>query len=195
MFRVPLYIAVILTIAFGGGIYVTRAALDATVGFGAIRLGAFEAFPQAQTGDADPYARSHRSKAGKLLFGSAEGLAFIARVDDEGDRLDPACTYVISGLTPPARFWTLFATDLDDQPLNPGEDLPAGQNSWSVLRGVDGSFRVSVSQNAQPGNWIALAANRPFKLVLNLLDTPTAGSSGVVDLVMPAVTKAGCGDV
>jgi hypothetical protein len=195
MFRVPLYIAVILSIAFGGGIFVTRAALEATVGFGAIRLGAFEAFPQAQTVDADPYAKSHRSKAGKLLFGSAEGLAFIARVDDAGNRLDPDCTYVISGQTPPARFWTLFATDLEDQPLDPGPDLPSGQNAWSVLRGKDGSFQVSVSRKAQPGNWIALAPDRPFKLVLNLLDTPTAGSSGVVDLTMPSVTKAGCGDV
>jgi hypothetical protein len=30
--------------------------------------------------------------------------------------------------------------------------------------------------------------------VLTLLDTPTAGSSGLIDLAMPVIHKTGCGD-
>ncbi len=32
-----------------------------------------------------------------------------------------------------------------------------------------------------------------FALVLTLLDTPTAGSSGLIDLAMPKIVKTGCG--
>ncbi len=109
MFRVPFLIAIALTIAFGGGIWSTLIALDATIGFGAIKLGSWEAFPQAQTVQADPYAKSHRANAGKLLYASAEGLTFIAAIDEAGDRLTGNCSYRVTGHTPPARFWTLFA--------------------------------------------------------------------------------------
>ncbi len=49
MFRFPLFIAMTLIIAFGGGIMISLYALDATAGFGAIKLGAWEAFPELQT--------------------------------------------------------------------------------------------------------------------------------------------------
>ena len=39
MFRFPLFIAMTLIIAFGGGILVSLYALNATAGFGAIKLG------------------------------------------------------------------------------------------------------------------------------------------------------------
>lgn len=195
MLRVPFLVAVMLCIAFGGGIWLTRAALTASAGFGAIKLGAWEAFPLAQTVDADPYAKTHRAETGRLLLGGSEGLSFTARVDDAGSSLDPACTYVIEGLTPPSRFWTLFAASKDDVPLDPGNDLPSALNSWTVLRSADSTFKVTVSSVAAPGNWLALRHRQPFKLVLTLLDTPTAGSSGLVDLAMPKVSKAGCGNV
>ena len=73
MFRVPFLVAIALAIAFGGGIWSTLRALEATAGFGAIRLGAWEAFPNAQTAAADPYAKSHRASAG-LPFRPPEEL-------------------------------------------------------------------------------------------------------------------------
>lgn len=194
MFRVPLLIAVALLVAFGGGILSTLYALDATIGFGAIKLGAWEAFPEAQLADADPYAKSHRARAGRLLYGGAEGLAFTASVDEKGQRLDAACRYRLSGQTPPGRLWTLFAASLDGRPLLPGPDLPPGLNSWTVLRDADSSFRVAIAHTAQPDNWIALPAGGLFRLTLTLLDTPTAGSSGLIDLAMPHVEKIGCGN-
>ncbi|MCJ8507550.1 DUF1214 domain-containing protein [Rhizobium lemnae] len=192
MFRLPLLVALSLLIAFGGGIWSTLVALDATVGFGAIKLGAWEAFPQAQTIDADPYAKAHRANGGKLLLGSAEGLSFTASVDDAGARLDGNCTYVISGQTPPTRAWTLFVTGEDRLPPSPDAERPQALNSRIVLRRADGSFEVTVAPSAFPGNWLSTTPNQPFRLVLTLLDTPTAGSSGLIDLTMPKLTKTGC---
>lgn len=194
VFRVPFLIAVALAIAFGGGIWSTLVALDATVGFGAIKLGPWEAFPDAQTSKADPYAKSHRANAGKLLYASAEGLVFTAAVDSTGARLSGDCTYRLSGHTPPARFWTLFPTRPGGAPPSITSDLPTALNSRTVLRQPDGNFTVDISASARPGNWLAVSAGQPFRLTLTLFDTPTAGSSGLVDLSMPSIVKTGCGN-
>jgi hypothetical protein len=195
VFRVPFLIAIALAIAFGGGIWSTLAALNATTGFGAIRLGAWEAFPEAQTAKADPYARSHRANAGRLLYASAEGLLFNAAVDDSGAKLTADCSYVISGRTPPARFWTLFAAAPGAPAPSMQSDLPTAFNSRTVLRGGDGSFEIHVSKTAHAGNWLAAPGTGQFRLTLTLLDTPTAGSSGLIDLSMPSIKKTGCGNV
>jgi hypothetical protein len=192
VFRVPLLIAIALAIAFGGGVWSTRVALDATVGFGAIKLGAWEAFPDAQTDQADPYAKSHRANAGKLLYASAEGLSFTAAIDDSGERLSGNCSYVLSGHTPPARFWTLYAAAPGAPVASMNSDLPTALNSRTVLRGKDGNFDIAISAATRPSNWLSVPGQGNFRLTLTLLDTPTAGSSGLIDLTMPRITRTGC---
>ncbi|ANH03524.1 MULTISPECIES: DUF1214 domain-containing protein [Shinella] len=196
MFRTPLVIATALAVAFGLGILSSIYALRATVGFGAIALGPWTAFPTAQTVDADPYAKAHRARDGKLLLGSAEGLTFTAATDSANRTLVENCRYEIRGITPPARLWTLHAADRNGNPLEdarPG--LPTGLNAWSVLRGADSTFSIRIASSATPGNWLAVPEGRaPFLLVMTLLDTPTAGSSGVIDLAMPGITRLDCAD-
>jgi hypothetical protein len=192
MLRLPLLVAFALAVAFGIGIGSAVGMLDASSGFGAIRLGPWAAFPQAQTAKADPYARAHRARAGKLLLAAAEGLQFQADTDDSGARLSPRCTYAMDGQTPPARFWTLFLADQDMEPLRPAAYRPEAFNAWNVLRRPDGSFRILISARAQPGNWLAIPGDQPFRIVLTLLDTPTAGSSGLLELKMPSLTQVSC---
>jgi hypothetical protein len=194
VFRVPLLIALTLAIAFGGGILTTLSALNASAGFGAIRIGVWSAFPDVQTANADPYAKSHRAKAGRLLYGSAEGLTFTAASDEAGEQLNGTCTYRISGKTPTARLWTLYAADPDGRPLATRAELPAAHNSQGILRNRDGSFAITVSPTAKPMNWLALPDTGAFSLVLTLLDTPAAGSSGLIGLEMPKVERLGCGN-
>ncbi len=196
MFRTPLVIATALAVAFGLGILSSIYALRATVGFGAIALGPWTAFPTAQTGDADPYAKAHRARDGRLLLGGAEGLTFTAATDSGGRTLVESCRYEIEGITPPARLWTLHAADANGDPL-PGSrpGLPVGINAWSVLRTPDSSFSIRIASAATPGNWLAVPEGKaPFLLVMTLLDTPTAGSSGVIDLAMPGITRLDCAD-
>jgi hypothetical protein len=195
VFRVPLLVALSLVIAFGGGIVFTLLALDATSGFGAIKLGAWQAFPEMQTADADPYAKSHRARAGRLLYGTAEGLVFTASDDDSGAKLTASCTYRISGQTPPARLWTLFIAGNDARPIEDAADRPSTINSWVVLRKPDSTFSITVSSSAQSGNWLALPQAGNFRLVWTLLDSPAASNSGLIDLSMPKLEKIGCGNV
>ena len=196
LFRTPLVIATALAVAFGLGILSAIYALRATVGFGAIALGPWTAFPAAQTINADPYAKAHRARDGRLLLGSAEGLAFTAATDSDNRTLAENCRYEIKGITPPARLWTLHAADRNGNPLagtRPG--LPAGINAWSVLRGADGDFTIRIASTATPGNWLPLPGDdRAVTLALTLFDTPTAGSSGVIDLAMPGIVRLDCAD-
>lgn len=192
MFRLPFLVALSLLTAFGLGIGSAVMMLDASSGFGSIRIGPWAAFPQAHTAKADPYAKSHRARAGRLLFGSAEGLTFQADTDDQGDRLTGRCTYELAGITPPARFWTLYAADSLNEPLRPQAELTAAFNAWNVLRRQDGSFSILISRHAQPGNWLALSGTGRFRIVLSLLDTPAAGSSRLMDITMPQLRKVAC---
>lgn len=194
MFRVPFLVAIALAIAFGGGILSTLWALEATTGFGAIRLGAWEAFPEAQTGNADPYAKSHRAAAGALLYGNAEGLTFTADVDEDGVPLSGNCSYRITGHTPPARLWTLYTLQGNRTILPQASRLPVALNSRTILRHADGSFDVTASSDAQPRNWLAIPSNGRFRMRITLLDTPAAGSSGLIDLSMPSIQNLGCGN-
>ncbi|HVK91834.1 MAG TPA: DUF1214 domain-containing protein [Mycoplana sp.] len=194
MFRIPLLVALALAIIFGFGTLSAVWALKATIGFGSIALGPWVAYPAAQTDSADPYAKAHRARDGALLFGSAEGLMFRASHDSGGRTLSGRCAYDVVGLTPPARFWTLHATTPDGRPLRLAAALPAGLNSWTALHGADNTVTIHVAASAHPGNWLAVAPDQTFRLVLTLLDTPTAGSSGVIDLAMPAIAQTGCGD-
>ena len=52
-------------IAFAGGILSALSMLNASVGFGAIEVAGWRAFPAAQTAAADPYAKAHRAKGGR----------------------------------------------------------------------------------------------------------------------------------
>lgn len=194
MLRVPLLVAITLAIAFGGGIGSTLWALNASVGAGFIEVGVWSAAPQMQMPSADPYAKSHRARAGRLLYGSAEGMNFIARTDSSGNRLNGTCSYKIEGSSPPARLWTLHAGDPDGVLLAQSGERPAGANSQTVLRDAKGQFTLTVSRTARPMNWIALPDTGGFTLVMTLLDTPAAGNSGLIGFEMPSVVAIGCGN-
>ena len=194
MFRLPVLVLLTLAIAFGGGAWSASRTLKATSGFGAIKLGSWSAYPELQTAKADPFARAHRAGDGRLLLGRAEGLMFTARTDATGATLSGNCAYEMSGSTPPARFWTLRIADAEGAPLPSMPRFPASLTSWTTLRRTDGSIDIRIDRDPNPGNWIRLDAPGDVTFVLTLIDTPTAGSVGMVDLDMPTISLIGCRD-
>ncbi len=195
MLRVPATIVAILVLAFGGAGLTAVYALKATVGFGSIELGQWTAFPLAHKEQADPYAKAHRARAGKLLLGDAEGLVFVAGTDGSGAQLIGNCQYVVTGQTPPARFWTLHTTGTDNQLLPVEPAFPSSFHSQNVLKDQSGDFAIVVSDRPKPGNWLAVSGTKdPFNLVMTLFDTPTAGSSRLLELQMPRIERGSCAD-
>ena len=140
-----------------------------------------------RTPDADPYSKARAARKAYLALGTAEGLPFYARSDNSGRTLRRGCTYRLSGMTPPARFWTVYPATPDLEPIRPREGLQEALHSREVLYDDDGSVTITIGPDAAPGNWLPVEGSGDFVLVMTLYDTPSASSSGLSDLVMPSL--------
>ena len=188
-FLIDLIIAVAVAVAVGVGsawYAVSKGHL-----FGGVTVGAWTAWPQDGSLDADPYALARLARTGEIPLGAGEGLAFTATADSQGAPLDGRCIYAVAGETPAARLWTLTAVDAAGQ-LMANIAQRQGITSRDVVRSVDGDFTVSVAATVQPGNWLSIAAVPRFDLVLRLYDTPLATGAQLATLTMPAVSKVSC---
>jgi len=181
-----------LVIAIGLGGYSVWYALNAQDGVGAIRIGQWTAFPEVGTLAADPYSKARVAREGVLALGRAEGLAFVAERDDAGEPLKRECTYTIEGGYPTARFWTLYAADQSLGVIDTGKPRQSALQSYQVLRQPDNSVAISVGSRPAPGNWLLTGGSGKMYFVLTFYDTPIASSTGLSDVTLPRILKAGC---
>lgn len=193
MLKTSLAILLATAIAIGGGGWSLLRALEDENGTGALRTGAWSAFPEIGSPNADPYSKARAAREGILALGSAEGVAFSASTDSEGKPLRAQCSYRVEGNAPSSRFWTLFAAGLEAKAAT--EDgmvrLPA-LNSRTVVRRPDNSFSVIVAPRPAPGNWIEVSGAGPMSLVLTVYDTNIATGTELSDASMPQIVSLGC---
>ncbi len=195
MLTTILRVGFVLALAFGGGIWSVNTVLDHFDGFGELQVGAWRAWPAAGTADADPYARARTARKAELPLGAGEGLSFRAQFDDHGAPLRRGCAYRLTGFTPPARFWTLHAATPDLAPIAPRAGLQAALHSREAIYDGEGRVTIDIDPDAGPGNWLPVerqdGGEDEFVLVMTFYDTPAASSSGLADLVMPALARTG----
>src|SRR5262249_31222541 len=139
--------------------------------FGAVPIGSWTAWPKIGTRDVDPYARATMSRSGELPVGSGDGVAFMARTDDNGRSLDGRCEARISGTTPQPRYWTLPLYDPQGRLIGNAIDRQ-GFTSQEVVRNADGSFDIVVAPRTRAGNWLPTNGIESYILVIRLYDTP-----------------------
>ncbi len=178
-------------IAAAIGLGTTWYALTQNLGFGALSLGVWTAYPRIGTVGIDPYARAAIARTGELPVGVGDGIAFTATHDDAGHALDGRCDVQIRGITPPARYFTLTL-------YTPSGGLVAnsldrhGFTSQELIRGPTGDFEISVSPRVRPGNWLPTGGIDSYVLVLRFYDT----SLGIAtragrEAPMPALQSTG----
>jgi hypothetical protein len=192
MLKNSFLIALALLIAVVGGGASVWYALKIQEGVGAATIGGWTAFPEMGTPDADPYSKARVAREGALALGRAEGLSFIAQRDAAGDTLQRNCAYTIAGTVPPSRFWTLYAADETLSVIKDERQPASALHSYEALRATDNSLSISVGNRPMPGNWLALRGSGRMFFVLTLFDTTIASSTGIADVKLPLVTKAGC---
>lgn len=193
MLKTILLFAVACAIAILGGAWSVDYVLNRSASFGAVSVGPWIAFPEFGTAEADPYMRARYARGGSLALGRAEGVAFRAWGDSSGAMFSPNCTYAIEGTTPPARFWTLYASDAAQVPLGPVGLRQASVSSLSLLR-TDQTERFTVAVGREPTayNWLPLSGDGAFQLVLTLYDTPLANQTDVASNTLPAIRRTSC---
>jgi len=183
-------LALAIAIGVGGGS--VWYALDAQSGVGATRIGPWTAFPDIGTPEADPYTQARIAREGVLALGRAEGLSFVADKDSSGAALRRECRYSIEGGFPTARFFTLYAGDASLDLIETGKPRRAVLQSRQLLRRPDDTASISTGSHPLPGNWLAVTGSGPLYFVLSFYDTPIAGSTGLSDVRLPEIRKAGC---
>src|SRR5437764_4831906 len=142
-----------LALAAAIGLGTTWMAVTQGAAYGGVTIGAWTAWPKIGTPDIDPYARAMIARSGELPVGSGDGVAFYARGDDVGRLLDGRCDVLITGITPQARYWTLTLYDVQGR-LVANSMQRYGFTSQEIVRRTDGSFDITASARARPGNWL-----------------------------------------
>jgi hypothetical protein len=156
-----------------------------------IELGAWQAWPNAGTADADPYSRARLARTGEIPLGAGEGLVLLALTDDSGEPLTKTCDYRIEGQTPPARLWTVALEDPDGRIID-GAGGAAALGSDTLLRAPDGSFEIVLSSRPQTGNWISTREADIFRIVIRLYDTTARTGTELTELFMPRIGRGRC---
>ena len=174
------------------GLGATWFTLTRGVAFGALRIGAWTAWPRSGSVDIDPYARATIARSGALPIGTGDGVAFYARTDDVGNAFDGRCTFAVSGITPAARYWTLTLYDPEGR-LVPNNTDRHGFTSAEIVRDNSGRFTINIAPRARPGNWLPTGGIEQFVLVLRLYDTPIGVASLTTkEAPMPAIARGSC---
>ncbi len=178
-------------LGIGGGL--AWYSVHENIGFGAMNVGVWTAWPLAGSVDADPYTKAKVAADGQVPLGAAEGIAFHARTDDAGRPLRLNCRYRLRGETPAARYWTLTASSSssDKQSQSASQRL-ARLTSDTMIRRNGEDLVIEVSPQLAGGNWLKVGGEGSFFLTVRLYDTPVTGTRGIVDPLMPKIALLGC---
>ncbi|WP_407180444.1 DUF1214 domain-containing protein [Bradyrhizobium sp. STM 3562] len=181
-----------LCIAAVVGVGATWMATTRGTEFGTLTIGAWTARPKIGTADIDPYSRATLIRNGELPIGTGDGIAFTARRDDRKRLLDGRCDVVVSGVTPPARFWTLTLYDSKGH-LVANSLQRYGFTSQEIVRSADGSFEIHIASRSRAGNWLPTGGIERYTLMFRLYDTPVGvATRSARDAPMPAIATVGC---
>lgn len=186
--EIILVIAFALVLGAGSAWY----SLKRNHAIGGITVGSWTAWPFAGGAEADPYTAAKVAKDGTIPLGATEGLAFEAQRDYSGELLTLDCNYVLSGLTPPARLWTLSAYLPDGARATAVAGNQGAIYSGNIVRNADGSFRVGISNTPVSGNWMGIVGSGNFHLVMRIYDTPATSTTGLVSRRMPSILRGEC---
>jgi len=188
--RFVFFLLMMITVALGVGFGLSYYALTDGRLFGVAQVGPWHAWPDVGSNAPNPYTRGHLARTAAFELGQSEGLQFSATTDSDGEQLTRDCAYRITGKTPLATFWTLVAVDETGVNIAAPDGQPAMRSS-SIARADDGSIVINVGTRLQPGNWLELDGEGPFKLLLTLYDTAVfSGFSS--DASMPAIIRGEC---
>lgn len=185
------YVLCVAAVLGFGSVY---AVLGGAPPFDSVRIGPWTAWPRTGSMMIDPYARAMMARGAYLPLGLGEGLLLVATVDDAGQPLDGGCRYVVSGLVPPTRGWTLAAAGSETFFGGRAEaDERSGLSDGDVVRGEDGRMTINLSAQVAGGNWLSVPRAGRFSLLLRLYDTPVSSMARELNPAMlPSIAKAGC---
>ena len=135
------------------------------------------------------------ARSGRLPLTSTVARYFTARTDSAGHTLTSACQYSIEGSPLNARWWSLAVYD-EYGGLIENPSARYSFNSEEMLRHADGTFRVDLSRNARPENWLPTGATDQHLVLLlrmyNPRETDASGVGLIADDRLPKIERKAC---
>jgi len=190
--RFFLEIVFIVLMGLGLGGLLSKISIEDNLGFSALTIGQWTAWPAAGSREADPYTKAKVAAAGEVPLGAAEGIAFHGRQDADGSPLRLDCAYIVSGQTPDARLWTLAAHKTDGSVVTTAGNRAAALSSRAILREASGRFVISVGPAIASGNWLETSGSGEFELIFRLYDSQITANAGLVNPEMPSIDLVKC---
>ncbi len=148
--------------------------------------------PDIGSAEADGMLRARVARSGLFALTRNEAVYYVRSTDDSDARLDPACSYRLSGGALPASWWSVtlydeahFLARNTDDAASINADMPGlVADGWSALIGPD-----------RPGSgdaWLSTSGAVSFDLTLRLYepDLPALGLSA--GAAFPALEKLSC---
>jgi hypothetical protein len=173
------------------GLSITWYSLVSTNVPGAVSDGPWVLWPKAGAPDADPYSLATHARRGDVPMAQGEGLALFALRDSSGKPLRAACSYAITGHFPTSRVWSVAVYDPDGRLI----ENAAGRYGMTSAEAVveEGQNRIQISASAMPGNWLPVAGDGTFVIVLRFYDTPLSAAASALDWSrLPRLAVTGC---
>ncbi len=187
-----LSLAYVIALGAGLGLGSARYAVADRPWIGRAQIGAWTSWPNSGARAVDPYMRAYLARGVHLPLGAGEGLELIAKEDDAGQALDARCRYLVTGVTPPARGWSLGATDPAGRSLQTAIERESFTDA-EIVRGERGHMRIVLAATPEAGNWLPLPPGGRFQLRLRLYDTPISSHAGELrPEALPRIARIDC---
>lgn len=155
--------------------------------------GPWVGWTSAGRADADPYTRAHFARLGTLQLTTEIAITYLAYTDSEGKRLHSSCEYVVEGRDIGNVWWSLTVfNDRGDLISNAAQRY--AYTSQSIALRPDGSFAVTLSREASPGNWLPTGGAGRLALMYTTFDAHTSllGKSATEPKPLPAIRRVQC---
>lgn len=122
-----------------------------------------------------PWLRTAQAMTGLFALPKEQALLFTAFTDSEGQRLDAACAYRLTGAPPAGDWWSLTLYGRG-QFLLPGPEKRWSVDAGSVETGHDGGVEIAIGGPSGAANGISTGgAEGSFSLTLRVYG-PEAGA-------------------
>lgn len=131
------------------------------------RDGQWKSWTNAGRPDADPYARAHLSRSGRLPLSSKNIQYYMAKTDDQGYRLLGSCEYLLESNELFGNWWSLTAFDENGR-LQNNKSGKYTFNSATIMRSTSGKFKIRLANEPRAGNWLPTDPDNKITLMFRL---------------------------
>ncbi len=143
---------------------------------------------------ADPYTRAYIARSGLLPLTATSARYFTATTDSNGRTLNASCIYNLEGKTIDALWWSIAVYDLEGQSFSNQMFRYAFSKDNLFLR-ENGTYQITVSKEARPGNWLPVNGNVDFILKLRIYwpqNPDELISEDSSSTVFPKISRVSC---